>query len=307
MKAARIHKFGGPEVIVVEDVPRPIPGPNEIVVRVMAAGVGPWDALIRDGKSKVSPQPPLTLGSDLSGIVEELGHGVSSFQKGDEIYGVTNPQFCGANAEFAVASAAMIARKPELLSHIEAASAPVVAVTAWQMLFDYGQAKRNQRVLILGAAGNVGAYAVQLAAKTGLNITAVAKSNDISYVQSLGAETVVDDHVQRFEDAVSSVDLVLDMVGGQMRDRAARLVKPGGSLVSVVSNEPIPTTANVRSLFFYVEVTTERLNSISTLLNQQKLAPKVGTVLPLTDIRIAHEMLGGAPHDRGKIVLEVAR
>ena len=307
MKAARIHKFGGPEVIVVEDVPRPIPGPNEIVVRVMAAGVGPWDALIRDGKSKVSPQPPLTLGSDLSGIVEELGHGVSSFQKGDEIYGVTNPQFCGANAEFAVASAAMIARKPELLSHIEAASAPVVAVTAWQMLFDYGQAKRNQRVLILGAAGNVGAYAVQLAAKTGLNITAVAKSNDISYIQSLGAETVVDDHVQRFEDAVSSVDLVLDMVGGQMRDRAARLVKPGGSLVSVVSNEPIPTTANVLSLFFYVEVTTERLNSISTLLNQQKLAPKVGTVLPLTDIRIAHEMLGGAPHDRGKIVLEVAR
>ena len=307
MKAARIHKFGGPEVIVVEDVPRPIPGPNEIVVRVMAAGVGPWDALIRDGKSEVSPQPPLTLGSDLSGIVEELGPAVSGFQKGDEIYGVTNPQFCGANAEFAIASAAMVAPKPKLLSHIEAASAPVVAVTAWQMLFDYGQAKRNQAVLILGAAGNVGAYAVQLAAKTGLNITAVAKSNDISYVQSLGAETVVDDHGQRFEDAVGSVDLVLDMVGGEMRDRAARLLKPGGSLVSVVSNEPIPTTANVRSLFFYVEVTTERLNRVSQLFDQQELAPKVGTVLPLTDIRIAHEMLGGAPHDRGKIVLEVVR
>lgn len=307
MKAARIHKFGGPEVIVVEDVPRPIPGPNEIVVRVMAAGVGPWDALIRDGKSEVSPQPPLTLGSDLSGIVEELGPGVSGFQKGDEIYGVTNPQFCGANAEFAIASAAMVAPKPKLLSHIEAASAPVVAVTAWQMLFDYGQAKRNQAVLILGAAGNVGAYAVQLAAKTGLNITAVAKSNDISYVQSLGAETVVDDHGRRFEDAVGSVDLVLDMVGGEMRDRAARLLKPGGSLVSVVSNEPIPTTANVRSLFFYVEVTTERLNRVSQLFDQQELAPKVGTVLPLTDIRIAHEMLGGAPHDRGKIVLEVVR
>src|SRR6266566_8452273 len=126
MKAARIHSFGGPEVIVVEDVPRPVPATGELLVRVAAAGVGPWDALIREGKSKVSPPPPLTLGSDLSGVVEETGPSVSQFKKGDEVYGVTNPQFCGANAQYAVAHANMVAVRPSRLSHVEAASVPVI-------------------------------------------------------------------------------------------------------------------------------------------------------------------------------------
>ena len=164
MKAARIHNFGGPEVIVFEDVPRPMPATGEVLVRVAAAGVAPWDALIREGKSKVTPPPPLTLGSDLSGVVEETGPGVSQFIKGDEVYGATNPGFVGAQAEYAVASATMIARKPLRLSHLEAASAPAVAVTAWQMLHDYAHVQARQTVLILGAAGNVGAYAVHLAA-----------------------------------------------------------------------------------------------------------------------------------------------
>src|SRR5262250_2604166 len=116
MKAARIHRFGGPEVIVIEDVPRPMPATGEVLVRVAAAGVGPWDALIREGKSKVSPPPPLTLGSDLSGVVEAVGSGVTQFKKGDEVYGVTNPQFCGADAEYAIATANMIAAKPRRLT-----------------------------------------------------------------------------------------------------------------------------------------------------------------------------------------------
>ena len=119
MKAARIHRFGGPEVIVVEDVPRPVPGAGELLVRVAAAGVGPWDALIRQGKSKVSPPPPLTLGSDLSGVVEEVGAGVAGFNKGDEVFGVTNPQFCGANAEYALVSSKMTAPKPPRLSRVD--------------------------------------------------------------------------------------------------------------------------------------------------------------------------------------------
>lgn len=306
MKAARIHNFGGPEVIVIEDVPRPRPATEEILVRVVAAGVGPWDAIIREGESTVSPQPPLTLGSDLSGIVEEVGPGVKGFEKGDEVYGITNAQFCGGNAEYAIASAKMVASKPKQLSHVEAASVPVVAVTAWQMLFDYGQAKRDQAVLILGAAGNVGAYAVQLAAKAGLHVNALAKSDDVEYVQSLGADTVIDYRAQRFEDAVSSVDLVLDMVGGDTRDRASRVLRSGGTLVSVVSSSSMPTRSDVHSVFFYVEVTTERLNKISALFNRAELASQVGTVLPLKDIRAAHDMLAGAPHNRGKIVLDIA-
>ena len=305
MKAARIHKFGGPEVIVVEDIPCPVPAQGEVLVHVFASGVGPWDAIIRDGKSKVSPQPPLTLGSDLSGIVEKVGSDVTGFKNGDEVYGVTNAQFCGGNAEYAIARSDMLAPKPKGLSYVEAASVPVVAVTAWQMLFDYCQAKPDQTVLILGAAGNVGAYAVQLSAKAGLHVTAVAKSDDIDYVQSLGAETVFDYEARRFEESVSSVDLVLDMVGGETRDRAAQILRPGGSLVSVVSSDPMPRRSDVRSMFFYVEVTTERLNKICALFDGRQLAPNVGTALPLNDIRLAHEMLGGAPHNRGKIVMEI--
>ncbi len=192
MKAARIHSFGGPEVIVVEDVPRPAPAVGEVLVRVVAAGIGPWDALIREGKGKVSPQPPLTLGSDLSGVVEEVGHGVTALKEGDEIYGVTNPQFCGANAEYALASANMVAPKPQHLSHVEAASVPVVAVTAWQMIFEYGNAKPDQTVLVLGAAGNVGSYVVQLAVKADLHVIAVVGSKDIEYARSLGAQDIVD-------------------------------------------------------------------------------------------------------------------
>jgi NADPH:quinone reductase-like Zn-dependent oxidoreductase len=150
MKAARIHNFGGPEVIVIEDVPVPVPASGEVLVRVAAAGVGPWDALIREGKSKVSPPPPLTLGSDLSGVVEAVGLGVTEFKNGDGIYGVTNPQFYGANAEYAIAFANMIALKPLGITQIEAASVPVVAVTAWQMLFDYAHAERGQTVMVVG-------------------------------------------------------------------------------------------------------------------------------------------------------------
>src|SRR5690242_20153817 len=139
MNAARIHRFGPPNVIVVEDIPRPSPAAGEVLVRVASAGVGPWDALIREGKSKVSPPPPLTLGSDLSGVVEAVGPGVAQFDPGDEVYGVTNPQFVGAQADYAVAVGDMIAPKPRRLNHLQAASVPVVAVTAWQMLFEHAR------------------------------------------------------------------------------------------------------------------------------------------------------------------------
>jgi len=306
VKAARIHNFGGPEVIVVEDVPRPTPANGEVLVRVAAAGVGPWDALIREGKSKVSPPPPLTLGSDLSGVIEETGPGVSQFKTGDEVYGVTNPQFVGAQAEYAVASATMIARKPLPLSHVEAASAPVVAVTAWQMLHDYAHVQAQQTVLILGAAGNVGAYAVQLAANTGLHVVALVGSKDIEYVRGLGAETVIDYHSGNFEASVRPVDVVIDTVGGNTKDRSLQVLKAGGILVSVVSETSLPSSSNVRTVFFYVDVTTDRLIAISKLFESEKLLPQVGTVLPLSQVRTAHEMLAGKPHKRGKILLQIS-
>jgi NADPH:quinone reductase-like Zn-dependent oxidoreductase len=305
MKAARIHRFGAPDVVLVEEVARPAPAAGEVLIRVAASGVGPWDALIREGKSKVSPAPPLTLGSDFSGVVEGAGPSVSEFKKDDEIYGVTNPEFCGANAQYAVAHAGMVALRPSRLSHVEAASAPVIAVTAWQMLFEYGNAKPNQTVMILGAGGNVGAYAVQLAANAGLQVIAVVGAKDIEYVNALGSQTIVNSQSSNFQNDTRPVDLVLDTVGGETRERSYNVLKSGGVLVSVVSADPMPERDGVRSVFFYAEVSTERLNRISRLFDSGRLTSHVGSRLPLNDVRTAHEMLAGAPHKRGKIVLEV--
>ena len=307
MKAARIHRFGPPDVIVLEDVPRPSPDLDQVLIRVAAAGVGPWDALIREQKSVVSVPLPLTLGSDIAGVVDTVGSSVHNVQPGDAVYGATNPQFVGGYAEYALASADMIAIKPKSLTFEEAASVPVVAVTAWQMLFDYGKAQAGQSVLIHGAAGNVGAYAVQLARLAGLRIFAAASSKDASFVTSLGADKVIDYTTMQFEDHVSKVDIVLDMVGGDTRKRSFQVIKPGGILVSVVSDDPPESHAanGVRSAFFLVEVTTQRLERLTELFDRGELKTRVGTVLPLGDARSAHEMLNGAPHKSGKIVLSV--
>ena len=247
-------------------------------MQVAATGVGPWDALIREGKSKAAPPPPLTLGSDLSGVVEAVGLGVTEFKNGDEVYGVTNPQFCGANAEYAIAIATMIAVKPLGITDIEAASVPVVAVTAWQMLFDYAHAEPGQTVMILGAAGNVGAYAVQFAARAGLHVVAVVTKKETDYVRSLGAEIVLDSQIGAFEDSAPPVDVLIDTVGGETRERSLGSLKLGGVLVSVVSTDPLPSRPDVRTVFFYVEVTTERLNTISKLFDSAELQPRVGSV-----------------------------
>jgi len=278
-----------------------------VLIRVAAAGVGPWDALIREHKSVVAASLPLTLGSDLAGIVEQLGPGVTGVKPGDQVYGVTNAQFIGAYAEYAIASATMVAPKPASLDFHAAASAPVVAVTAWQMLFDYARVQAGQRILIHGAAGNVGAYAVQLARQAGLDIFATAASSDLEFVRRLGAQTVIDYRAARFENVVPAVDVVLDMVGGDTRDRSFRVIKPGGILVSVVS-EPVPANPpnDIRAIFFLVEVTSNRLQEIAARFDAGTLVPQVGTVLPLEQARFAHEMLAGAPHSRGKIVLRIA-
>ena len=308
MLAWRVHKFGPPEAMILERVPRPDPGPGEVLVDVHAAGVGPWDGWIRAGKSAL-PQPlPLTLGSDLSGTVAAVGSGISEIAIGDQVFGVTNTQFLGAYAEYAVASAGMLAKKPISLSYAEAASVPVVAVTAWQGLFDHARLEAGQTVVIHGAAGNVGAYAVQLARRARLRSIATAGTKDIQYVRSLGADTVLDYHTQRFEDEVKDVDAVLDLVGGETQMRSFQVLRPGGKLISAVS-QPDQHRAKhhgVTEAFFLVEVTTERLRTIAELIDRGELKTCVGAVLPLTDAREAHMMLEGRLiPPKGKIILNV--
>lgn len=307
MQAIRVHQFGGLDSLVAEDVPRPTPANGEVLLRVNAAGVGPWDAWIRSGRSVLHQPLPLTLGSDVAGIVESVGPGVSKFGAGDAVFGATNGQFTGGYAEYAVASATTLARKPQRVGFIEAASVPVVACTAWQMVLEHGAVDATKRVLVHGAAGNVGAYAVQLARRTAKEVVATTSSADVEYVRRLGADRVIDIHATRFEDVLADVDVVLDTVGGETQERSFSVLEPGGVLVSAVSEPDQQKAAlhGVRAFFFLVEVSSFRLERIAALIDSGELHTRVGDVLPLADARIAHEMLAGRPHKRGKIVLSV--
>jgi NADPH:quinone reductase-like Zn-dependent oxidoreductase len=310
MRASRVHHFGPPDVIVLDDVPKPAPGAGEVLVRVHAAGVGPWDGWIRSGKS-VLPQPlPLTLGSDLSGIVAELGTGVTDLAVGDEVYGVTNTQFTGACADYAVATAGMIAKKPRSVSYVEAASVPVVAVTAWQMLFDHAGLKAGHTVLILGGAGNVGAYAIQFARLKGVRVIATDVAEHVSELRRLGADQAVDVGAVRFEDVTGPVDAVIDTLGGESQRRALSVVAPGGVVISAVSQPDASEVERrgVRASFMLVNVNTRSLIEISALIDGGTvIKPRVGLVLPITDVIQAHELLEGLrkPRPAGKIVIDV--
>ncbi len=306
MKAAVIRRFGGIDAIEVEELPVPQPKAGEVLVHVAAAGVGPWDALIREDQSVTASPFPITLGSDISGTVESVGDGVTQFKKGDAVYGCTNMDFIGGYAEFAVAKAGMIAAKPHSLDFVEAASAPVVAVTPLQGLFEYGHLKAGQTVLIHGAAGSVGAFAVQLAKDAGVKVIATASAKDADFVRGLGADVVVDFRKEKFEDVAHNVDAVLDMVGGDTLARSMNVLKPDGIAVTVVGPPPkaLQEKYGSRVVFFLVEVTTERLNRITAMFDAGNLKTDVGTELPLSEARKAHEMLAGAPHSRGKIVLK---
>src|SRR3954447_6631544 len=308
MMAWRVHEFGPPKVMRFERVPRPKPGPGEILVKVEGAGVGPWDDWIRAGKSAL-PQPlPLILGSDLSGEIVATGPGVSELRVGEQVYGVTNPQFIGAYAEYALASATMVSSKPTSLTYNEAASVPVIAVTAWQALFDQAQLKAGQTVLIHGAAGNVGAYAVQLACRAGLRTIATAAADDVPFVRNLGADTTIDYRTQRFEEEVRDADAVIDLVGGETQERSFQVLRRGGKLVSAVSDpdQHLAQSHGVEAAFFLVNVTSQYLAEITGLIDGGKLRTRVGAVLPLAQAREAHYMLERLrPQPKGKIVLAV--
>jgi len=309
MKAVRVHQFGGIESIQYEDVPRPVPGDGQVLVQVKAAGVGPWDVLVREGQSALHQPLPLILGSDIAGIITDVGPGVTDFHPGDAVFGVTNPLFIGGYAEYAVADAGMIAIKPQRLGYVEAASVPVVASTAWQMVYEHGGVDQTKTVLVQGAAGNVGAYAVQFAKRAGATVIATVFTRDVDYVRSLGADQVIDVQTTRFEEHALDIDVVLDTVGGATLTRSFTVLKPGGVLVSSVTT-PDPEEAarrGVHAVFFYVNVTTEGLNKIAELLDAGALRTQIGEAIPLSEARLAHEMLAGKPYKLGKIVLIVDR
>lgn len=304
MTAMRVHAFGGPEAIREDTVPLPAVEDDMVLVKVLAAGVGPWDGWIRAGRS-VLPQPlPLTLGSDLAGVVAAVGPAVDGLKRGDAVYGIASKRFTGGYAQYAACSRSGLARKPESLSFIEAASAPVVAVTALQMLFDHARLRADHRVLIHGARGSVGRYAVQLARRAGLMVMATGEPAFHDELRALGVHQVVE--LQRL--AGLQVDAVLDLVGGASQASLFPWLRPAGRLVSAVS-QPDRELANrhdVGAAFMLVDVHTEALSKIRCLFDTGALAPWVGPVLPLREAQRAHTLLEGGPaRPKGKIVLDV--
>jgi NADPH:quinone reductase-like Zn-dependent oxidoreductase len=308
MIAIRVHRFGDPEVLTIENVPVPDPLPGEALIRVLAAGVGPWDALVRAGKSSVSQDLPLTVGSDIAGIIERLPAGDDNgFALGEEVYGLTNGSFTGGYAQYAIADVSSIARKPRSLDFVAASSVPVIAVTAWKMLFEYASVKAGDTVLVLGGAGNVGSYAVQLARNAGANVIATGSREDADYMRRLGATKTIDYTTAPSEWGISNVDVVIDTAGGNAQLQAFEVLKSGGALISSVSqpSEEKAKEHNARVAFFIVQVGTGDLERIAALIDEGSLKTDVGVVLGLTDARKAHEMLAHAiPHPRGKIVLD---
>ncbi|MBS0234865.1 MAG: NADP-dependent oxidoreductase [Proteobacteria bacterium] len=306
MKAIRAHAFGSPGALRLDDIPIPKAGPGEVLIRVKASGVGQWDADVRSGRRIPAPILPFTIGAEISGVIGEVGEGVDQYTVGDEVFGVTNEQFTGANAEYAIARADMIAIKPRRLGHIEASSAPIGATAAWQMLFDHARVAPGQSVLVLGGAGNIGAYAIQFGRMVRAHIIATAFDNDVEFVIGLDADEVVDYRFTR-DDGPEPVDAIIDAVGGDVQRRALTVLKPGGVLVSAVAQPDIDDIARrgIRVSRLHVEVKTRGLNRLAEMFDAGEIDTNIGTILPLAEAVKAHEMLEGMrSRPRGKIVLQ---
>src|SRR5580700_4130340 len=286
MKAVRIHVFGGPEVLVYEDVPRPVPGDSEILVRVYAAGVNPIDWKIREGMFREGTHLPLIPGNDIAGVIEELGSKVTGFGVRDSVYGLASSRG-GGYAEYAVVNPQETARKPQSLDYAHAAAVPVAAITAWQALFDIGGLTSGQTVLIHGAAGGVGGFAVQFARSKGAHVIGTAGSDNLEYVKGLGADEVVNYQTARFEAVVQGVDVVLDLIGGETQQRSWQVLKPGGILVSTVG-PPSPTAGlHVRGAGVIARANTSQLTEIGGLIDAGLVKVNLTTVLPLAEARQA--------------------
>lgn len=309
MKAVRIHAYGGPELLHYETAPRPVPNPDDLLIRVRAAAVNPVDWKIREGylQGFLNHQLPLIPGWDVSGEVVNVGPEATGFKIGDAVYARPNIERDGSYAEYIAVKASEAAHKPTRLSHDHAAAVPLAALTAWQALVDVAQLQAGQTVLIHAAAGGVGSFAVQLAKARGAQVIATASAVNTGIVAELGADQFVDYTKTRFEEIVKDVDVVFDTLGGDTQDRSWQVLKPGGILVSIIS-PPVEETAakhGVRSAFVFVQPNGQQLAAIARLIDEGRMKPIIHTVLPLSEARQAQVISQGG-HARGKIVLHVA-
>jgi NADPH:quinone reductase-like Zn-dependent oxidoreductase len=306
MKAIRIHRRGGPEVLVYEDAPLPALHPGDVLVRVQAAGISPaeftwhiWET--PDGRSRL----PFIPSHEVSGVVAAVAPDVRDLQVGDAVYGLTDFFRDGGAAEYVAVRATELAPKPRSLHHASAAATPLSALTAWQALFDHARLAPGQRVLIHGAAGGVGSFAAQLARWRGAHVIVTASARNVDFVHKLGADDVIDYGATPFDTVVRDVDVVLDTVGGTTTEKSWSVLQQNGLLVTIV-RQPSDWTIDraAKGLFFIVEPSRTQLNELSRLIDAGIIRPIVEAVLPLDRAREAYER-GITDHPRGKLVLAV--
>jgi len=321
MKAIRIHEFGGPEVMKIEEIERPVPAADEILVKVYASGINPVDWVVRNGGNDFLKQHlklPMTLGWDVAGIVEETGSNVTGFKKGDEVYGVPNfPGSNGSYAEYCAANENQFAIKPKSIFFNEAAGVPLVGLVAWAGIFELGKLKPGQRTLIHGASGGVGSFAVQFAKAKGAYVIGIASAGNLEFLQEIGADEVIDYKKQKFEELVENIDVVFD--ASPLRDESQRLksvmvLKNGGILVSVNVDFPFSETVlqalskkNAKGELLAGQMNhRDWLNEIAQLIDDGKVKVIISKVYPLEQIAEAHKE-SETFHVRGKLVLEIRK
>ncbi|WP_045744412.1 NADP-dependent oxidoreductase [Actinoplanes rectilineatus] len=310
MTAVRQHSFGGPEVLALETVERPSPLPTEVLVRVHAAGVNPVDWKTREGMGMagVLGEPPFILGWDVAGVVEAVGYGVTTLAPGDRVYGMPwFPRAAGAYAEYVTAPARHFTPMPRSTDFVQAAAVPLAALTAWQVLVDTVRIEPAQRVLITAAAGGVGHFAVQFAKHLGAHVIAAAGPRNQEWVAGLGADEVLDYTTKPLDEQVGDVDVVIDLVGGDLP--AVRTLRRGGLLVSVpsaASREAADAAEalGVRVKLFLVEPDSTALATIAGLIDDGTVTVEVARVFPLAQVADAHVAMASG-RTRGKIVLSV--
>lgn len=309
MKAVRMHDFGEPEVLKQELVPLPELNSTDILVRVRAAGINPHDLKTRDGTLKDREYSlPLILGWEISGVVEAVGRHTFRLKKGDEVFGYPDMNRPGGYAEYIAVDESSLVLKPENISHEEAAAFPVGALTAWQGIFGYGCLQSGQTILIHGGAGAVGSQAIQLALLEGAKVITTASDRSREFVSSLGAEQIINYRQQKFEEEVSNVDVVLDLVGGDTWKRSLQVLKPGGQLVSVMMDTALPDGSaqhGVNGHLYIVQPSGAELERIANYIREGKLKARVDRTFTLEQIAGAHRYME-SNQQTGKIIVTVA-
>src|SRR3989441_2458601 len=309
MKAIVVHEFGGPEVLKYEDAPRPEPKENEVLIRVIAAGVNPVDGMVRAGMFAKHSKNAFSMipGYDVAGIVEKTGAKLEKYKPGDAVYAYIGLKEGGGYAEYAVATDKEVSPKPKPLTFEEAAAVPLAAETAWQALFDTAKLSAGQTVLIHGGSGGVGGFAVQIRQARGAKVVATASTANQGLLKELGADVAIDYTKQKFEDIAKDVDVVMDSIGKDTLARSYGVVKKGGFIVSLVAR-PDPAELDkhgIRGAPISVEPNSSELAEIGKLIDEKKIKVIVSQVLPLAEAAKAQEQ-AATGHTRGKIVLKVA-